>query len=138
MSGKEPRSFSIDADLKRLLSEREELNASAAVNEFLREYVSSGRGEEAALEVRLQQLNEEIGDLRRKLDEKDQERERIQAALDNRRSTLQEQLDKAEKAVRQSPGLAAQLGEDHDLVEHRAGKAGVQPSQFLTKLEARL
>lgn len=138
MSGKVARSFSIDEDIKELLSEKDDLNPSAAVNEFLREFVASGRGTEAALEVRLNQLDEEIADLRRELGAKERERERVEADLDNRRSELQEQLREAEKAVRNTPGLAEKIDETHDMIQHRASEAGIASDTFLDKLEARL
>lgn len=138
MSGKVARSFSIDEDLKELLAEKDDLNPSAAVNEFLREFIGSGRGAEAALEVRLDQLDEEISDLRRELEAKERERERVEAQLNNRRSELQEQLREAEKAVRNTPGMAGEIDAAHDMIQARARNAQVPADEFYTKLEARL
>jgi len=39
--------FSYDEDVAEILTDRDDVNASAAVNKFLREFLTSGRGAEA-------------------------------------------------------------------------------------------
>ena len=39
---KQPRSFSLDEDIADILSERDDINPSAVVNQFLRQYLAGG------------------------------------------------------------------------------------------------
>jgi DNA repair exonuclease SbcCD ATPase subunit len=143
---KKARSFSIDEDLADLLSERDDLNASAVVNKFLREYVAEGRGEEAALEIRLNQLDDEIAELEKQLTKKQRERDRIQSQLESRQSELRDQLLKAEEIVEQSPMFwdgpigtgRPDISEDNDMIQKYAAEAGVPVDRFVNELEARL
>lgn len=135
---KEPRSFSIDEDIDEMLADRDDLNASAAVNAFLREYVATGRGEEAALEVRLDQLDEEISDLQRQLDQKKRERERIEHRLEERRSDLEAQLTTVEQKVRAGEFPRDNVDEENPAIQNWASKAGVEPKRFVDRLKARI
>lgn len=135
---KKPRSFSIDRDINEILKSRDDLNASAAVNNFLRQYVSSGKGEEAALEIRLNQLDEEIADLNKELEQKKRERERINAQLESRRSALSEMLNKVEKKVRKDAFPEENVEEQNPAIQNWANQAGVDAEHFVNKLEARL
>lgn len=148
--GKKVKSFSVDEDVANLLSERDDLNASAVVNKFLREYVAEGRGEEAALEIRLNQLDDEIADLEKDLEQKRRERDRIENQLEARRSELREQLLEAEKIVRSSPrfwdgdpnsqyGAASpDIDPENDMIQKYATEAGVPAERFADELETRL
>jgi chromosome segregation ATPase len=136
--GKQPRSFSVDEDVAEMLAERDDLNASAVVNKFLREYVAGGRGEEAALEIRLNELDDEIADLEKELEQKRRERDRIESQLDERRSELREQLTAVEQKVRQGQFPADNVDADNPAIQNWASKAGVPAERFVDELRARL
>jgi chromosome segregation ATPase len=136
--GKQPRSFSIDQDVADMLAERDDLNASAVVNKFLREYVAGGRGEEAALEIRLNELDDEIADLEKELEQKRRERERIESQLDSRRSELREQLTEVEQKVRAGEFPRENVDADNPAIQNWASKAGVPAERFANELQARL
>lgn len=146
---KQPRSFSIDEDLNDLLSERDDINASAVVNKFLREYVAGGRGKEAALEVRLNDLDDEIADLEKQLQQKRRERDRIESQLESRRGELHEQLAEAEDIVQDSPqfwdgnpngvgSATPDIDPENAMIQKYAAEAGVPAERFADELEARL
>lgn len=135
---KRPRSFSIDEDVNELLSERDDINASAVVNKFLREYVAGGRGEEAALEIRLNELDDEIADLEKELEQKRRERDRISDQLDSRRSELRDQLIEVEQKVTQGQFPRENVDAENPAIQNWASKAGVPADRFVDELEARL
>lgn len=135
---KRPRSFSIDEDVNELLSERDDINASAVVNKFLREYVAGGRGEEAALEIRLNELDDEIADLEKELEQKRRERDRISDQLDSRRSELRDQLLEVEQKVTQGQFPRENVDAENPAIQNWASKAGVPADRFVDELEARL
>jgi len=136
--GKQPRSFSVDEDLAELLSERDDINASAVVNKFLREYLAGGRGEEAALEIRLSELDEEIASLETELERKRRERDRVESQLSDRRSELREQLHTVEQKVRNGEFPAENITSDNPAIQRWASEAGVPAERFADELEARV
>lgn len=135
---KKPRSFSIDEDVNEMLSERDDINASAVVNKFLREYVAGGRGEEAALEIRLNELDDEIADLEKELEQKRRERDRIENQLNSRRSELREQLAEVEQKVREGAFPRENVDPDNPAIQRWASKAGVPAERFADELQARI
>jgi chromosome segregation ATPase len=136
---KRPRSFSIDEDLVEILGERDEMNASAAVNKFLREFVSGGRGSEAALEVRLSQLDEEIASTEKKLERLERERDRIEERLRQNRSELTEQVNDVVNLANSSPSMEpSDLTVDNPMITNRAGKAGVSAERFVEEIQAKV
>lgn len=135
---KQPRSFSIDEDLNEVLSERDDINASAAVNTFLREYVAAGKGDEAALAVRLEQLDDEIADLEAELKQLERERERIQTRLESKRSKLDDQLDHVLGKIRNDEFPRDNINPDNPAIQKWASEAGVETGRFVNELEGRL
>lgn len=136
--GKKPRSFSIDEDIAEVLSNREDLNPSGMVNEFLREFVSNGRGEEAALEVRISQLDEDIHDLEKQLERKRRERDRIESQLESRRSNLYEVAEQVEAMIDAGDFPRANVDPDNAAIQNYANDAGVPAEEFVEELEGRL
>ena len=148
--GKSPRSFSIDEDLDNLLSEREDINASAVVNSLLREYVAGGKGTEAALEARVQQLDEEIAQTEQDLQQLKRERDRVTERLDERESQLTAVVDEAVSKIAERPGPREQrkkpdgglwrdeVTADNLRVQKWASEAGVPVDRLISELEARL
>lgn len=132
-----PRSFSIDEDLDELLSERDDINASAVVNSFLREFVAGGRGKEAALEARLTQLDEEISDLEKQLQQKERERDRIERQLEHKRDDLYESVAEFVTLV-ENDEFNGDLSPDNAAVMKYANDAGVPAERFVEEVEAEL
>lgn len=136
--GKSPRSFSIDEDLDELLSNREDINASAVVNSFLREYVAGGRGKEAALETRVQQLDEEIAELEKDLERKRRERDRLEQQLQNERQATHEAVGEMVELIQADEFRRENLTPENEAVVLRAGEAGIPTDRFIEEVEARL
>jgi septal ring factor EnvC (AmiA/AmiB activator) len=136
--GKSPRSFSIDEDLDNLLSEREDINASAVVNSFLREYVAGGRGKEAALETRIQQLDEEIAELEKDLQRKRRERKRLDQQLQSERSEMHEAVAEFVEMIENDEFDPRNLAADNPAVMKYAGDAGTPVERFIDEVESRL
>lgn len=134
---KTPRSFSIDDDLAELLSERDDINASAAVNTFLREYVGGGRGDEAALELRLRQLDEDISELEQTLTSKQRERDRIEQRLQEKRSALDEIADEFVNKI-ESGAFTGDLSPDNPAIQTQASNAAVDAKRFVDEVKGRL
>jgi predicted RNase H-like nuclease (RuvC/YqgF family) len=136
--GKSPRSFSIDDDLDELLSNRNDINASAVVNSFLREYVAGGRGKEAALETRVQQLDEEIAELEKDLERKRRERDRLEQQLSNERQTTHEAVAEMVDLIQAGNFDRENLTVENEAVVLRASEAGIPTERFIEEVEARL
>lgn len=136
--GKSPRSFSIDEDINKLLAERDDLNASSIVNNFLREYVAGGRGKEAALETRISQLDEEISELEKELTRKKRERERLTKQLNKEQESLYEAATELADRIRDDRFQANQLTRDNPAVQNSASNAGVQVDRLIEEVETRL
>lgn len=136
--GKSPRSFSIDSDIDRLLAEREDINASAVVNNFLRQYVANGRGTEAALEARITELDDEISDLKEDLTRKERERDRLESQLERRRDDVYEVVEEVVEKVRNETFPRENLTEDNEAVQRWASEAGQPVTQFIDTVEAHL
>jgi len=132
---KQPRSFSIDEEVAEALTRREDVNASGAVNSFLKKYLASDRGREAALEVRLSQLDEQIADKRKELDRLERERERVEEDLDSQRAELHDALDRFEEEIER--GSSFDLTPDNPVIQKFAAEAGVSPQDFIDELETR-
>lgn len=125
--GKVSRSFSIDEDLDRLLGERDDFNPSGAVNTFLQEVLASGQGTEAAMAVQLEIVEDAITELEGELRKKREERDRLRAALDERKEERRDVFESfaALRGVDASPSNAA--------VQRHAEKLGMAPETFLAK-----
>jgi len=135
---KKVTSFSLDEDIADLLSERDDLNKSAIVNQFLREYLAGGDGEEAALRIRLEQLDEEIAETEKELTQLKRERERIQDRLGEKKSQLNEVLDEVVQKVRNDEFPRSNIDSGNLAIQNWAAEAGVPADRFVDELEARL
>lgn len=135
---KEARSFSIDEDLDELLSERDDINASAVVNNFLREYIAGGRGKEAALETRISQLDEEIADLKKTVTRKERERDRLEKQLSSERESLHGAVDDVVGMIERNEFPEENLSAENVAIQKRAQEAGVQAERLVNEVEAKL
>jgi septal ring factor EnvC (AmiA/AmiB activator) len=136
--GKEPRSFSIDEDLNELLKQRRDINASALVNSFLREYVTEGKGREAALDSRLSELDEQIADLEKELTQKQRERDRIHSQLKRERESKDEMVDELVEMIRNDSFPRSNLTPTNGAVVKRASDAGLPAERYIEEVEMRL
>lgn len=135
---KKPRSFSIDEDVAEILSDRDDVNPSAAVNKFLREYLTSGRGAEAALEVRLSQLDEEIAEKEKELERLRRERERIDDRLRQNKSELTEQVNEVANMVTEGGFPVENIDPENPAIQNWASDAGVPAERFVDELQAKV
>jgi predicted nucleic acid-binding Zn-ribbon protein len=135
---KQPRSFSIDEDVAEILSDRDDVNPSAAVNKFLREYLTSGRGAEAALEVRLSQLDEEIAEKEKELERLRRERGRIDDRLRQNKSELTEQVNEIANKINQGDFPVKNIDPENPAIQNWASEAGVPAERFVDELQAKV
>ena len=136
--GKTVTSFSVDEDIADLLSERDDLNKSAIVNQFLREYLAGGDGEEAALRIRLERLDEEIADTEKELTRLKRERDRIQDRLSDKQAQINEVLDEVAEKVRAGEFPRENIDAGNLAIQNWAAEAGVPADRFVDELEAQL
>ena len=135
---KTPRSFSIDEDVDELLSDRDDINASGLVNQFLRDYIAGGKGKEAALELRLDALDEEIAEKEQELRSRKRERERIEKQLDKMRNSVHDEVEHFVDMIHADEFDPENLTTDNIAVQEKAGSAGLPAEVFIEKIEARL
>lgn len=128
MSGKTSRSFSIPEDLDNLMKERDDVNWSGVVTHFLEEYAASGQGTEAALAVRLEQVESELADARQEVERLERERERIEAALQEKRESRRDVFESFA-----SLDIGAELTPSNPAVRRHAEKVGMAPETFLAQ-----
>lgn len=128
MTDKAVRSFRVPQDLNELMKEREDVNWSAVVRQFLQEFVASGQGAEAAIAVRLEQVESELADTRGTVDRLERERVRLQAALDEKRESRRDVFESfASLAGIDDPSPS------NPAVQRHAEKLGMAPETFLAK-----
>jgi len=135
---KKPRSFSIDEDVAEILTDRDDVNASAAVNKFLREFLTSGRGAEAALEVRLSQLDEEISETEKQLERLKRERDRIEDRLRQNQSELTEQVNEVVNMVENGGFPVENIDPENPAIQNWASDAGVPAERFVDEIESKV
>jgi len=135
---KKPRSFSIDEELVNSLQERDDLNASGAVNTFLREYLSGGRGAEAALEVRISQLDEEIAEAKKELERKQRERDRLQNRISSKHEERDKVVSMVVEKINNNEFPRENLHTDNLAIQNWAGEAGADTERFIDEVQAQL
>jgi chromosome segregation ATPase len=129
MTKKKSRSFSIPEDLDDLMRERSDVNWSGLVSNFLQEYAASGKGTEAALAVRLEQVESELSDARQEVERLERERERIESALDEKRKDRRDVYESFESLDIRTDNLTS----SNPAVKNHAEKLGMHPETFLKK-----
>lgn len=133
--GKKRRSFSIDEDVYEQLADRE-LNGSAVVNRFLREYFVGGDAGSVALQMRLQDIEREIEHTRSeqerlsaRLDRLQREREQVEEQIDGKRNKVQNVVEEARATI------GERTDPDNPAVQNWARKAGMDPREFVEALQ---
>lgn len=127
---KTSRSFSIDEDLDELLSNRDDINPSGAVNTFLHELVASGQGTEAALAVRREQIERQLDEARGEVRRLENELERVEASLEDKRENRREVFEAFENLH-----INGQLAPANPAVQRHAERLGMSPEVFLAKYQ---
>lgn len=124
---KKRRSFTIDPDIHKLLAEDTTTNASALVNQFLKEYYETGKETDRAfLRQRLDHIERQIAHKRDELELLREERERIETELDRKQDSREELIEQAKPIIR------GKDDPENPAVRNWAGKLGMDPEEFLT------
>lgn len=142
---KKRRTFSIDEDIDGQFRDKEHVNASATVNKLLREYLAAGKEPEAALNVRLREIEAE---LQRKREEKariesnidrlEREKDDVAAKIRQREHNQQEPIDNYVENVQNAATPDKLLDVDNEALKTHAQEANMTPSRFLERVEAEL
>lgn len=146
MTDKKRRTVSLDEPIDRELRS-EDVNASGLINRLLDEYYSSGLAEEAALRVKLNDLQQERQRYQSKRELANSQIQKIEDEIDLIKDELnnldQQEVEQVETVVNlvlaDKGGIDQdQLTTDNELVKHRAGKAGMTPDRFVREVNERL
>lgn len=111
------------------MRDRSDVNWSGLVSNFLQEYAASGKGTEAAIAVRLEQVESELADARQEVDRLERERERLESALDEKREERRDVYQSFESLDITTEKLTA----SNPAVKTHAEKLGMHPETFLEK-----
>lgn len=131
MTSKTSRSFSIPEDLNELMQDREDINWSGVVTTFLQEFAASGKGTEAAIAVRLEQVESDLADARQEVERLERERERLEASLEEKRQGRRDVFESFESLDM----VEDRLSPSNPAVKRHAEKLGMHPETFLAKYE---
>ena len=142
---KQRRTFSIDEDIDKRFKQQEHLNASATVNKLLREYVAAGKEPEAAMNVRLREVEAELQQKREEkarveshIERLEREKEDIAAKIrDREQNQVKPILDYVDLVENHhEPDIL--LDVDNEALKTHAERANLTPTRFLEKVEAEL
>lgn len=126
---KKRRSVSLEPKVHEYLS-REEVNASALVNDLVRRHMDGAAEDAAIIELRKQQVESEVDHLRArtesKLNELEQLEEKLQTHSSQRRAELENALEKLQ-SVPQEPSNPA--------IRTHADKLDMTPEQLIEKID---
>jgi len=124
---KKARSFSVDEDVVDELSARDDMNASAVVNNFLRDYLAQTDNDQDAV---LREINRQIEKKEERIEEEHEELQELQArreaildAKEEERSEKCAELYEKVRRVPKEPG--------HQLVEDVASQLNKDPETVL-------
>lgn len=122
MSGR--RNFSMDDETDALLEEHPEDNHSDIVRELLKEYYTAGvyDTEQAARKVKVRKLRERV-------DELDNERERLERQLEQIEATTEESGETSIESVASELTIPPErVSVDNPAIQQKAEKNGIDPS----------
>jgi flagellar motility protein MotE (MotC chaperone) len=132
MTDKKTTSLSIDADLKRAVSQREELNLSGVVNDFLRGYLAHGDATAATLEARLEHLQRKNERLLKQVDEVEQEIAHVEELLEAQREAAETDHEEIERLAHDLP---EDLSVENPAVKNWARKLNRRPKELVELVE---
>lgn len=142
---KDRRSFSIDEDVASQLSHREDLNASAVVNEFLREYLAAGKAPDAALAMRLEKIEHQLENARSeksrlesRIERLERERDEVQRQIDSRRGKERQVINETIDRIESGQFPRENIDPENPAIQNWAAEAGLTPSRFVDDLRTEL
>lgn len=122
------RSFKVPSDVDELMRDRDDVNWSGLIRSFIHEYAASGHGTEAAMAIRLEQVENELdeakGEVRRLEQERDRLREAIESKKNDRRAVFEAFADL---------DFNGQLEPSNPAVQKHAERLQMSPETFLQK-----
>lgn len=131
--GKTVTSVSLDEDIAEMVDDDPHVSRSSLVNQFLREYYSTGTA--SGLQFRLRRIERELEQAREKADKLEQERDQLEAKLEKRESEVTDGLD--EKLDRLTSIPAEKLSEENPAIVKQAQKLNMPPSELYERVKER-
>jgi len=129
MSEKKRTSITVDPDVYEFLKQPD-VNQSGLINELVKQYRDNQDRQVAALELRVEHLEEEAKRDRENAQRKQQQAEEIRELLQDARQTEQTKLQEARNALENTP-----LKPDNPGVENWADKLDMSPTELIERLE---
>lgn len=139
------RSFNIREDDAEWLDSRENVNASGVVRDLLREYVTLGKAPEAALSLRVSEINADIKDrqekiarLKAEIDELSRQRDDIRDRLKYRQREKEDVVESVADLFRSGRVPRKQLAADSDVITAKAADADLTAAELADRVRSEL
>jgi peptidoglycan hydrolase CwlO-like protein len=129
---KERINVTIDETVKREAQNRDDINISGAVNQFLRDYLSGGMGQEAALIQRRERLDNELSEVEQKKRQIERELEHVERQIEEIQTDKREELEALYETE-----FKQELHAEHPAVRNHAQRAGMSPERFWEQYQER-
>lgn len=126
---KKRRSVSLEPDVHDYLS-REEVNASALVNELVRRHMEGGMEDTAVLRLRKEQVESEVDHLKARTENKIDELEQLENKLESCQNQQQKQLEEVRDILDDVPHEPT-----NPAVQTQAEKVDMTPEELLEALD---
>jgi DNA anti-recombination protein RmuC len=127
---KQRRSVSLEPEVHEYLS-REEVNASALVNDLVRQHMEGVVKDAAVLRLRKQQVQSEVDHLRaraeNKVDELEELEARLESSVSQHNAELEESLEKLQRVEHEPTNPA---------IQKHAEKLDMTPKELIDELDA--
>lgn len=132
MSDKVRRSITVEKEVNEMLSQ-ERVNASGLLNDLARQHFSSGGSRELMLDLRIEQVESDIGELESRIESKKEELEHLKEEKkmisEQESAEIKEAIESVEKIVPEKRSV------DNVAVKNKAEKVGLTPKQLLDRVE---
>lgn len=126
---KKRRSVSLEPDVHDYLS-REEVNASALVNELVRRHMEGGMEDTAVLRLRKEQVESEVDHLKARTENKIDELEQLENKLESCQNQQQKELEEVRDILDDVPHEPT-----NPAVQTQAEKVDMTPEELLEALD---
>jgi septal ring factor EnvC (AmiA/AmiB activator) len=143
-SNNEKITFRVDGDTKRRL-ESGHVNKSAVMRDLAEKYSRTGDTAEAALLVEREQKEDRLREVRRDISDLEAEADKIERALDRIDRRLEQRRENTSEEAKDLAGEVSagrfprdNLTEENLAVQNKAGKAGLEVSEFLFEVREEL
>ena len=133
MTSKQIISLSVDADIAQRLRDRNDLNVSAIGNQFFRDYLYAGMGREAALEQRINRIDEEIEECRKELTRLERDRDRLESMVADQRSNIQDAIKEVADIYRK--GNDEYWTVSNPAIQKYAAQVDMEPKALMQRVE---